>query len=74
MKPSQAVEHFGTQQNVADAIGITQSAVGQWFRKGRIPPMSQLRLEAVTHGVLVADKSIPRGHTKYRPRKQQHHD
>lgn len=62
MKPLQAIQHFGTQQAVADALGVTQSAVGQWFRGGKVPAIQQLKLEAITNGVLVADADIPRGH------------
>lgn len=62
MTPHQAIAFFGSQEKVAQALGIGQSAVSQWVvKRESIPPLSQLRLEEVTRGALKADPDIPRG-------------
>lgn len=56
MKTKEAVEYFGTQQAVADALGIEQPAISLW---GEIPPpLRQLQLEILTKGKLKADPEI----------------
>jgi ParB-like chromosome segregation protein Spo0J len=58
MTPEQVIKHFGTQQAVADALGFRQSAVANWLVRGKVPPISQLKLEIITDGKLKADKKI----------------
>lgn len=53
MKKSEVVKHFGTQQAVADALGITIGAVSQW--KEELPPNRQALIELITGGKLKAD-------------------
>lgn len=70
MTPHQAIAFFGSQEKVAQALGIGQSAVSQWVvKRESIPPLSQLRLEEVTRGALKADPDVPRGWC--RPEEQQ---
>lgn len=45
MRTQEALDIYGTQQAIADALGITQSSVGEW---GEYPPrLRQLQLAAM---------------------------
>lgn len=50
--------HFGTQLELANALGVTQPYVSSWVTKDKIPPLQQLRIEILLRGVLKADKGI----------------
>ncbi len=52
MTKNDAIQHFGTQQKLAAALGITQPAIAAW--KETIPLLRQLQLERLTGGVLKA--------------------
>jgi hypothetical protein len=53
MTKDQAVEHFGTQVLLAQALGMSQGSVSLW---GAYPPaLRQLQLEAITGGALKAE-------------------
>lgn len=68
MKKSDVVSHFGSMQNVADALGITHGAVWQWPEE--LSPSRQAEIELMTGGVLKA--RIPnRGKYKKRQEKRQ---
>jgi len=56
MLKSTAKAHFGTLQAIADAIGISKSAVGQWPE--RIPQGPAYKLQFVTGGKLRVDPSM----------------
>jgi DNA-binding transcriptional regulator YdaS (Cro superfamily) len=49
-----AVEHFGTQTNLAMALGISAPAVSMWG--DFVPEKQALRLERLTAGELVYDE------------------
>lgn len=53
MTKDQAVTHFGTQQKLADALGMLQGSVAGW--KDHPPPLRQLQIEALTGGALKAE-------------------
>ena len=55
MTPQQAIDHFGTQGALADALGISQPAVAQWVAEGRIPDGRQAQLQIITAGKLKAE-------------------
>jgi DNA-binding transcriptional regulator YdaS (Cro superfamily) len=56
MTKQEAVEHFGSQRAVADALGIKQSSVAEW---GMYPPETrQLQLHRVTRGKLKAEQEV----------------
>lgn len=53
MTKDQAIQHFGSQLKLAEALGMTQGSVSLW--KDSPPPLRQLQLEALTGGALKAD-------------------
>jgi hypothetical protein len=57
MTYDQLIKHFGTQQKVAGALDIDQSAVSLWKKSG-IPFTRQFQIQIITGGVLQADKKI----------------
>ena len=50
MKPKQVVEYFGTQENTAKALGVTQQSVAAWVKLGKVPELRQYQIEKVTSG------------------------
>lgn len=53
MTTEEAIKHYGTQQAVADALGIKQSSVAEW---GEYPPaLRQVQLEMLSKKKLRAD-------------------
>lgn len=41
---------FGSQKAIADALGITESAVSQWFKAGKVPVARALEIVRITKG------------------------
>lgn len=57
MYKSEVIAYFGGKQTaVAQAIGLTKSAVNQW--REIVPLRCAIKLEAVTHGELPLDMSL----------------
>jgi DNA-binding transcriptional regulator YdaS (Cro superfamily) len=53
MKTEQVLKHYGTQMEVAKALGITQPTVSEW---GEYPPvLRQIQIERDTAGKLKAE-------------------
>lgn len=61
MKPQEAIDHFGSQLALAQALGLEQPSISLWVKNGVIPPIRQLEIEVHTCGLLMADENIPRG-------------
>ena len=55
MNKTAAIEFFGTQTAVAEALGIGQSSVAEWEEE--IPALRQIQLERASRGKLKADPS-----------------
>lgn len=56
MTTDDAVKHYGTQQKLADALGIKQGSVAGW---GDFPPaLRQLQLQQITKGKLKAEPGL----------------
>jgi hypothetical protein len=53
MTKDQAIAAFGTQQALADALGMKQGSVSLWGDYP--PPLRQLQIEALTAGKLRAE-------------------
>lgn len=56
MRLNDAVSHFGTQQKLAEALGIKQGSISSWDRE-LIPLARALQIEKLTRGVLKTDLS-----------------
>ncbi len=54
MKFDQAVEYFGNQRKLADALGLSESAVSLWQSRdeGVVPMKHIIRLKDMSHGEL----------------------
>ncbi len=46
----QVVAHFGSQSELARAMGVSRSAVCQWKALGAIPPKQCKQIEVLTNG------------------------
>lgn len=44
------VEHFGSQSELAKALGVSRSAVTQWCEIGAFPPQRCFEIEKVSNG------------------------
>lgn len=55
MTKDDAINYFGSQAALADALGIKQPSVAEW---DSVPDLRQLQLEILTHGKLKADPAI----------------
>jgi DNA-binding transcriptional regulator YdaS (Cro superfamily) len=42
--------HFGTQVEMARALGVSRSAVSHWVRRGSIPAERAIAIEILTAG------------------------
>jgi hypothetical protein len=59
MTLEEAIKHYGTQVNLATALGVRTAAISNWRKRGgAIPSLQQVRLEARSGGALKADKGI----------------
>jgi hypothetical protein len=64
MKPWQAIEHFGTQTILSNALGCGQATVSRWLHADQIPWWRQMQIEQLTRGMLRADP-VPRPRRKF---------
>ncbi len=60
MKLEEAIEYFGSQRKLADALGVTPGLISQIKAAGEIPENHQWKLQGISGGALKVD-------TKYRP-------
>lgn len=58
MTVDQVIAHYKTQTKAADAIGVTQSAFSNWKKRGKIPPLQQLKFQRKSRGRLQPDRGI----------------
>ena len=54
-----AVRHFGTQDALAEAIGVSQAAVNKWLHGSPMRLENAIRIEQATSGVVRAVDLIP---------------
>ena len=62
MLKTQVIDHFGSIQAAANALGITKSAVSQW--KAKVPRGAAYIAQAITDGALKVDPA------EYPPKKR----
>ncbi|KAA0547791.1 hypothetical protein F0327_25370 [Citrobacter braakii] len=60
MKPDDLINHYGTVEKAASAIGVTIGAVYQWLQSGEIPPMRQSDIEVKSDRQLLSDFTLQR--------------
>jgi predicted transcriptional regulator len=56
MRKSEVISHYGTQQNVANALGISQRAVSGW--REVVPLQRAMKLQQLTDGQLQVDTAL----------------
>lgn len=56
MLKTTAIAHFGSQQKLADALGIRQPCVSRW--KVAVPIGRAYQLQVITAGLLQVDRSL----------------
>lgn len=56
MLKSDVIEHFGSEAEVARALGVTRGAVWQW--KDIIPRGSAYQIQIITRGKLRVDPTV----------------
>lgn len=44
------VAFYGSQVNLANALGVTRAAVTQWVENGGLPPLRAIQIEVLTDG------------------------
>lgn len=60
MKPTEAIEWAGSQKKLAEACGVTESAVSQWVAAGLIPEGRAYQLAVISAGTLKVDPDVYR--------------
>lgn len=55
MTPTQVLEQYKTQAEIARVLGCRQSSVAEMFEKGQVPEGRQYQLQIATRGKLKAD-------------------
>jgi DNA-binding transcriptional regulator YdaS (Cro superfamily) len=48
------IAYFGSQLEIAEALGVSESAVSQWMAEGELPPRRAMQVEAMTGGKITA--------------------
>ena len=54
----QLIEHFGSPDGLAKALGIKRQAIYMW--KGRVPPLRACQIEKITGGKFQAENLNPK--------------
>jgi len=47
---AELIKHFETQAKMANALGLSPSAVSQWIRRGKLPAEHAIAIEMATQG------------------------
>lgn len=58
MEIDNAINYFGTKENLAHHSEVSISTVRRWIERGEIPIKEQIFLEWKTNGNLKADKEM----------------
>lgn len=58
MNACDVINFYGTQTQAAKELGVSQSAISNWKRRGQIPPNRQASIQIRTKGKLRADQRV----------------
>ena len=58
MKLDEAIRWAGSQRKLADALGISESAVSQWVDRGLVPMGRAYQIESLSGGALKVDPAL----------------
>lgn len=58
MKLKPVIEHFGTQADLAFALGVSPVAVHFWVRHDALPPKRALQIERLSGGKFKANELV----------------
>lgn len=58
MKLKPVIEHFGSQAELAFALGVSPVAVHFWVRHDALPPKRAMQIEELTGGRLKASSLV----------------
>lgn len=56
---AQCIEWFGSAVRLADAVGVSKSAVSQWVKRGKISATAAIDVERVTSGEITKEQLRP---------------
>jgi DNA-binding transcriptional regulator YdaS (Cro superfamily) len=54
-----AVKLFGSENKLAEAVGISQQNLNRAVRRGRVSPQLAMAIQRVTHGLVTANELRP---------------
>lgn len=55
------IKFFGTQEELARTLNVTQSLVSQWLTSGGVSPRRAVQIERITHGQFKAIDLVSSG-------------
>lgn len=55
MTYQEAITHFKTQKALAEKLGVGQSCIANWKKRGKIPRLAQFEIQKLTRGRLKVD-------------------
>lgn len=58
MKLEEVIEYFGGKTKTARAVGISQPAVSQWVKVGKVPELMQYKIQVLTKNKLKAEDNV----------------
>jgi len=56
MDPQAVIDHFGSITKAAEALGVKYQAVHNWRQAGKVPPVRQWQIQAITAGRFQAEE------------------
>lgn len=56
--PDEVFAFFGDRVKTAKALDVTQQALHEWSKKGRVPESRQYQIELISKGVLKAGTKV----------------
>lgn len=56
---SKAIHYFGSQQSLAQAIGVRQQAISHWIHRGQIPCRQVLKIVHATKWIVTPHELNP---------------